>query len=80
MSYKRDMTEPTEESEFCTVLYAAQRSGIALKTWYQGGGGTGSVPRIRFGRSIRLLRKDVEEFISERIKTAEAIAGKQRNR
>jgi hypothetical protein len=35
MSYKRDMTETTEESEFCTVLYAAQRSGIALKTWYQ---------------------------------------------
>ena len=80
MSYKRDMTESTEESEFCTVLYAARRSGIALKTWYQGGAGTGSIPRIRFGRSIRLLRKDVDKFITERINRAEAIAEKTKER
>ena len=70
VNYKRDVRQRREMSEFCTMLYAAQRSGIALKTWYQGGAGTDSVPRIRFGRSIRLLREDVEEFIAERIREA----------
>ncbi|MCA1633040.1 MAG: hypothetical protein LC802_04790 [Acidobacteria bacterium] len=59
-----------ETTEFCTVREAALRSGLALKTWYQGGAGTASVPRIRFGRSIRLLRVDVEQFIKDRIKEA----------
>ncbi len=71
---KRDMKQRTEMSEFCTMLYAAQRSGIALKTWYQGGAGTDSVPRIRFGRSIRLLREDVEKFLAERIREARQTA------
>lgn len=56
-----------EKTEFCTIREAARRSGLRLKTWYQGGAGTNVVPRIRFGRSIRLLRADVERFISDRI-------------
>jgi hypothetical protein len=80
MSYKRDMAQTTEESEFCTVHYAAQRSGLGLKTWYQGGAGTDSVPRIRFGRAIRLLRKDVDEFIAERVRKAEEIVVRTKNR
>jgi hypothetical protein len=56
-----------EKTEFCTIHEAARRSGLALKTWYQGGAGTDVVPRIRFGRSIRLLRADVERFINDRI-------------
>jgi hypothetical protein len=68
--YTADVTETAEKSEFCTMLYAAERSGLGLKTWYEGGAGTSSVPRIRFGRSIRLLRNDVENFIAERIKEA----------
>lgn len=68
--YKRDVEDEEETSEFCTMSYAAQRSGVALKTWYEGGAGTNSVPRIRFGRSIRLLRKDVDQFILDRIQEA----------
>jgi hypothetical protein len=59
-----------ETSEFCTISEAARRSGLALKTWYQGGAGTANVPRVRFGRSIRLLRRDVESFINDRITEA----------
>lgn len=70
-----------ETSEFCTIHEAAQRSGLALKTWYQGGAGTAGVRRVRFGRSIRLLRRDVERFINERIveatQTAEAGANQR---
>ena len=61
------MKRVEEQSEFCTIRDAAQRSGLAAKTWYEGGAGTNSVPRVRFGRSIRLLRKDVDTFINDRV-------------
>lgn len=63
-----------EATEFCTIREAARRSGLAPQTWYQGGAGTDSVPRIRFGRSIRLLRADVERFINARILEAKQSA------
>ena len=72
--YKRDVTHAEESSEFCTVLYAAQRTGLAAKTWYQGGADTHSVRRVRFGRSIRLVRADVEKFITERLKHSTELA------
>lgn len=68
------MKDTEETKEFYTVHEAAHRSGLAPKTWYEGGAGTSDVPRVRFGRSIRLLRKDVERFISERIAEAERAA------
>lgn len=68
---KRDMAHLTDTRDFCTVKEAARLSGLALKTWYQGCAGTNTVPRVRFGRSVRLLRKDVEKFIQERIAEAE---------
>lgn len=71
LSYKRGMGNVRETNEFCTIKEAAHLSGLALKTWYHGGAGTASIPRIRFGRSVRLLRKDVEHFINGRIRQAE---------
>jgi predicted DNA-binding transcriptional regulator AlpA len=59
-----------ENTDFCTIRYAAQRSGLAIKTWYQGGAGTNRVIRVRFGRSIRLLRSEVEKFINDRVAEA----------
>jgi predicted DNA-binding transcriptional regulator AlpA len=73
LMYKRDMGYSEENKDFCTIKEAARLSGLALKTWYHGGGGTANVPRIRFGRSVRLLRKDVEHFINERINQAEVL-------
>lgn len=46
---------------------------MSIQTWYQGGAGTDSVPRIRFGRSIRLLRIDVEQFINDKITEAKQL-------
>lgn len=68
------MRHTKEFREFCTIKEAARLSGLALKTWYQGGAGTDGVPRVRFGRSVRLLRKDVERFIDVRIAEAELAA------
>jgi hypothetical protein len=64
------MTDAEENSEFCTIRFAAKRTGLAAKTWYQGGAGTDDVRRVRFGRSVRLVRADVERFISDRINRA----------
>lgn len=63
-----------ETTDFCTIREAARKSGLALKTWYQGGAGTNAVPRIRFGRAVRLLRVDVERFINDRIMQAKTVA------
>ena len=68
------MTQAEESSEFCTVLYAAQRTGLAVKTWYQGGADTNNVRRVRFGRSIRLVRADVENFIRDKIEQSTKLA------
>ena len=70
------MAHPEEPTQFCTIREAAQKSGLALKTWYEGGAGTANVPRIRFGRAVRLLRTDVENFINERVSEAVRVAGK----
>ena len=61
-----------DSTQFYTIKDAAMISGLAPKTWYEGAAGTDSVLRIRFGRSIRLLRSDVDRFISERINEAKA--------
>ncbi len=65
------MRETGETRDFCTIREAAKLSGLAAKTWYQGGAGTATLPRVRFGRSVRLLRADVERFIDERVVAAE---------
>lgn len=66
----------TGDNTYYTVREAAQRSGLSLQTWYKGGGGTAKIPRIRYGRAIRLLRVDVERFILERIFEAEQAVGR----
>jgi predicted DNA-binding transcriptional regulator AlpA len=70
LGYKTVMNEAEENSEFCTMSYAAERTGLALKTWYRGGAGTEAVRRVKFGRSVRLLRADVDRFIDELVDKA----------
>jgi Helix-turn-helix domain len=69
--YKGDMGDTEENTAFCTIRDAARLSGLAEKTWYEGKAGTHIVPRVRFGRSVRLRCKDVEQFIQGRIHEAE---------
>ncbi|MDQ3847523.1 MAG: helix-turn-helix domain-containing protein [Thermoproteota archaeon] len=75
--YKENIMDKEDSIEFCTIKDAAKRSGLALKTWYQGAAGTHTVPRIRFGRSVRLLRSDVDNFIKERVTKAKQNASQQ---
>ena len=75
MRYKSDVAQTEEMSEFCTILYAAKRTGLGVKTWYQGGADTHKVRRVRFGRSIRLVRADVEKFIRDRLEMSAELAG-----
>lgn len=72
------MEQAGETTELCTIREAAQISKLAAKTWYQGGAGTDVVPRIRFGRSVRVLRADVERFITDRIAEAKQNLSQQR--
>lgn len=69
--YKGDMSDTADNRALCTIRDAARLSGLAEKTWYEGKAGTSAVPRIRFGRSVRLRCKDVEQFIQGRIHEAE---------
>lgn len=62
--------DATKSTKFCTIREAATLSCLAITTWYEGKAGTSAVPRIRFGRSIRLLRADVEQFINSQIMEA----------
>jgi hypothetical protein len=64
------MSDKEERGEFCTITYAAKRTGLAAKTWYRGGAGTDGVRRVKFGRSVRLLRADVDRFINELVDKA----------
>jgi predicted DNA-binding transcriptional regulator AlpA len=59
------------EDIFLTLEAAAEMTCLARATWYNGGAGTDRVPRIRLGRSIRVRRSDVEQWIAARI--AEAV-------
>lgn len=68
--YKRKPMDAAKITKFCTIREAAMLSGLAITTWYEGKAGTSAVPRIRFGRSIRLLRADVEQFINCQITEA----------
>lgn len=62
--------DAAKSTKFCTIREAAMLSGLAITTWYEGKAGTNAVPRVRFGRSIRLLRTDVEQFINSQITEA----------
>jgi excisionase family DNA binding protein len=60
----------TKQSEFMTVEEAAAELGIAAKTVYNRGAGTGQLLRVRSGRSVRLLREQVMEHKRRMIEEA----------
>lgn len=50
-----------------TVEQAAEILGLSPKTIYNCGGGTGKLTRVRHGRSVRLIRQEVEALNNMRI-------------
>jgi predicted DNA-binding transcriptional regulator AlpA len=62
------LSKPIED--FIDLTQAAKLTGIARSTWANNRGGTHVVLRIRYGRSVRVRRTEVEQFIEDRVAEA----------
>jgi hypothetical protein len=58
------------KDEFITVDEAAAELGLKPKTVYNRKGGTGHLTRVRQGRTIRLIKREVLAHKSELIEKA----------
>lgn len=65
MSYTKTLT---------TVKAAAAILGLAENTVYHGKAGTNKLTRIRQGRSVRLIRQEVEAYLEQLIKNTRKVA------
>jgi hypothetical protein len=54
-----------------TVKEAAKMLGLAEKTVHNHRGGTCKLTRIRRGRSVRMIRQEVQQHLESLIKTAQ---------
>lgn len=54
-----------------TVKEAAKMLGLAEKTVHNRGGGTCNLTRIRRGRSVRMIRQEVQQHLESLIKAAQ---------
>ena len=68
------MSATKQFEEFIDLTQAAKLTGIARSTWANNRGGTHVVLRIRYGRSVRVRRSEVEKFIEARIAEAKRSA------
>jgi excisionase family DNA binding protein len=59
------------KDELLTIPEAATCLRLASSTVYHGGAGTSEIARVRFGRSVRLKRSDVEAFADRKHRQAE---------
>ena len=46
-----------------TAKEAAEMLGISYKTVLNGGAGTSKLTKLRFGRSVRFVRQEVEKLV-----------------
>jgi predicted DNA-binding transcriptional regulator AlpA len=58
------------ERQFFSAVELEALTGISRKTWLSGGAGTSSVPKVRFGRSVRWHREAVDKWLRERLSEA----------
>ena len=54
-----------------TVKEAAKMLGLAEKTVHNRRGGTCNLTRIRRGRSVRMVRQEVQQYLESLIKAAQ---------
>ena len=45
--------------------------GLAPDTVSHGGAGTQKLTRVRFGRSVRMIRQEVDAYIQQRLKASQ---------
>jgi excisionase family DNA binding protein len=63
MSY----TGPT----FITIKEAANMLGLSPDTVHHGKAGTDKLTRVRFGRSVRMIRQEVDAHIQKQLKASQ---------
>lgn len=54
-----------------SVKEAASLLGLAPRTVYNGKAGTHKLTRIRQGRTVRMIRQEIEAHIEQRIKASQ---------
>jgi excisionase family DNA binding protein len=59
-----------QEDDFITTKEAAKILGLHVKTVYNGKAGTGHLRRIRQGKTIRLMKQEVEAHKRDLIEKA----------
>lgn len=69
-----DEREARDACELITIKDAALILGLAPSTVHNCKGGTGVFTRVRLGRSVRLIRAEVEQYKQERIAEAQRIS------
>ena len=62
--------EGSKKPIFITIKDAASMLGLSEDTLHHLKAGTHKLTRVRFGRSVRLIRQEVEDHIDQRIKAS----------
>lgn len=62
--------EGSKKPIFITIKDAASMLGLSEDTLHHLKAGTHRLTRVRFGRSVRLIRQEVEDHIDQRIKAS----------
>ena len=63
--------EGSKKPIFITIKDAASMLGLSEDTLHHLKAGTHKLTRVRFGRSVRLIRQEVEAYIDQRIKASQ---------
>ena len=63
--------EQTTRPVLITVREAAGMLGLSPDTVHHLKGGTHSLTRVRLGRSVRMIRQEIETHIAEKIKVSQ---------
>jgi excisionase family DNA binding protein len=69
--YEGSIMEGSNRPIFITIKDAANMLGLSEDTVHHLKGGTHKLTRVRFGRSVRMIRQEIEAHIEQRIKASQ---------
>jgi excisionase family DNA binding protein len=70
-AFSKTNLEHSQRPTFITIKEAANMLGLAPDTVHHGRAGTNKLSRVRFGRSVRMIREQVDAYIQERLKASQ---------
>ena len=71
--FSRSKLDSAKRPTFITIKEAASLLGLAPDTVHHGRAGTNKLSRVRFGRSVRMIREQVDDHIQARIKASQIV-------